>query len=299
MKNHNLASNIVSVVVVADYRMEIGLVVTLFSALRHLASNYTLDIHILGAGLSKRIIKKIERSLDTLQKPYRLRVIKISDKKFHGFRRFANTSLFTYARFLIPDLCPDISRIIYLDVDILVLDDLSELSKISLEDTILGAVVGCGVSRADHPWGIPNYAELGIPGYTPYFSAGVMIMDLEAWRKTEFANTCLEYAKKHADICIFWDQTVLNSLIAGKFTQLSEKWNQQLSTNPDDFQEEGIIHFSGPEKPWNYQSPLPARLLEHYYQELDCTAFAGWRPTARLSFFERARRKIKRTILGF
>jgi lipopolysaccharide biosynthesis glycosyltransferase len=292
-------NSVVSVVVAADYRMEIGLAVTLFSALRNLAPNCTLDIHILGAGLSARTVKKIEQSLNSLHKPYLLKIIKISDRKFQGFRRFANTSLFTYARFLIPDLCPNISKVIYLDIDILVMGDLSELFDIPLENSMVGAAVGCGVSRADHPWGIPNYLELGIPGESPYFSAGVMIMDLVAWRNAEFGKACMEYARKHADICIFWDQTVLNSLIAGQFRHIPEKWNQQLSTNPAKFREEGIIHFSGPEKPWNYQSPLPARLLELYFEELDRTAFAGWRPTVRISFFERVRRKIKRTILGF
>jgi lipopolysaccharide biosynthesis glycosyltransferase len=289
----------IPVVVVADYRVEIGLLVALYSTLRHLAPGYGLDIHLLSGSVCGRALKKIRKSLDGLGKPYSLEVIKISDEKFRNFRRFANTSLFTYARFLIPELCPDLSKALYLDIDILVLEDISVLYDTQLESHLIGASIDQVVQRADHPWGILNYKELGIPGETPYFSAGILLMNLSAWREQKFAERCMDYAERHPEICIWWDQTIMNSLLAGNFKEFSAKWNQQMTAKPYQFSENGIIHFAGPEKPWNYQSPLPARLLEHYYQELDCTAFAGWRPTARLSFFERARRKIKRTILGF
>jgi len=289
----------IPVVVVADYRVEIGLLVALYSTLRHLAPSYGLDIRLLSGSVCGRALKKIKKSLDGLGKPYSLEVIKISDEKFRNFRRFANTSLFTYARFLIPELCPDLSKALYLDIDILVLEDISVLYDTQLESHLIGASIDQVVQRADHPWGILNYKELGIPGETPYFSAGILLMNLSAWREQKFAERCMDYAERHPEICIWWDQTIMNSLLAGNFKEFSAKWNQQMTAKPYQFSENGIIHFAGPEKPWNYQSPLPARLLEHYYQELDCTAFAGWRPTARISFFERVRRKIKRTILGF
>lgn len=289
----------VPVVVVADYRVEIGLLVALYSTLRHLAPGYGLDIRLLSGGVCGGVLKKIRKSLDGLGKPYSLEVIKISDEKFRNFRRFANTSLFTYARFLIPELCPDLTKVLYLDIDILVLDDLAELYHTPLENALLGAAIDQVVERAGHPWGILNYKELGIPEEAPYFSAGVLLMNLSAWREQKFAERCMDYAERHPEICIWWDQTIMNSLLAGNFKEFSGQWNQQMTVKPYKFSENGIIHFAGPEKPWNFQSPLPARLLELYYEEVDRTDFARWRPSACISFFERARRKIKRTILGF
>ena len=294
-----LKKRLIPIVVVADYRVEVGLTVTLFSALRNLDPRYLLDIRLMSGGISSGVIKKIKRSLDSLDKPYRLEVIKISDEKFRNFRRFANTSLFTYARFLIPELCPDLSKVLYLDIDILVLDNLAELYNTSLDSCLAGAAIDQVVERADHPWGILNYKELGIPGETPYFSAGILLMNLSAWREQKFAERCMDYAERHPEICIWWDQTIMNSLLAGNFKEFSGQWNQQMTVKPYQFSENGIIHFAGPEKPWNFQSPLPARLLELYFEEVDRTDFTRWRPTARISFFERARRKFKRTILGF
>jgi lipopolysaccharide biosynthesis glycosyltransferase len=289
----------IPVVVVADYRVEIGLLVALYSTLRHLAPGYGLDIHLLSGSVCGRALKKIRKSLDGLGKPYSLEVIKISDEKFRNFRRFANTSLFTYARFLIPELCPDLSKALYLDIDILVLEDISVLYDTQLESHLIGASIDQVVQRADHPWGILNYKELGIPGETPYFSAGILLMNLSAWREQKFAERCMDYAERHPEICIWWDQTIMNSLLAGNFKEFSAKWNQQLSVNPKSFAEHGIIHFAGPDKPWNYQPNLPLKTLELYFQEIDRTNLNDWRPLKKISFVERLRQKIKRLITGF
>jgi lipopolysaccharide biosynthesis glycosyltransferase len=287
----------IPIVIVADYRVEIGLTVSLSSALRNLGSGFGLDIHLMSGGIGRGTINKIRKTLDAIGRPYKLSVVEISDERFRNFRRFANTSLFTYARFLIPEMFPDLSKVLYLDVDILVLDDLAALYQTPLEGKLVAASIDRVVERADHKWGILNHQELGIPGNTPYFSAGILIMDLCLWRDRRFAEECMDYAAKHAEICLWWDQTVMNSLIAGEFTKLDDIWNQQLTVKPERYSIVGIIHFAGPDKPWNFSPNLPQPLLDLYFQEIDRTAFAGWRP--RISFYERLRRKCKKTFLGY
>ncbi len=289
----------VPLLAVADYRMEVGLTATLHSALRNLGKGYGLDIQVLSGAIGRRTFKEIRNSLTKIEKPFRLSATPISDRQFKGFRAFANTSLFTYARFLFQDMFPDLGKVIYLDVDTLVLGDLAELYKTPLEGKCVAAAVGRSTDRADHPWGILNYKELGIPPETPYFNAGVMVMDLEAWREEKLAQKCMEYAANHSDLCIFWDQTVMNTLLAGNFVSLEGKWNQQFN-GPDKFySKEGILHFCGPDKPWNHGNLLPEDLKDLFFDELDRTALKGWRPRVKISFIERARRKFKKMLYGF
>jgi len=284
---------------VADYRMEVGMGVTLYSALRNLGKGYGLDIHLLSGAVGWPALRKLKKSLRSLNKPFRLSVIPISDKQFKGFQSFANTSLFTYARFLFPDMFPKLGKVLYVDVDALVLGDLAELYSIPLDENLVGAVLGRGTERVDHCWGVLNYKELGIPADTPYFNAGILVLDLAKWRKEDFANRCMAYAAKYPELCIFWDQTVMNTLLAGRFAQLDQKWNQQFNGPDKSYIKEGILHYCGPDKPWARGNGLPKELNELFFEELDRTAWRGWRLPIKISFGERAVRKIKRLVYGF
>jgi len=284
---------------VADYRMEVGMGVALYSALRNLGEGYGLDIHLLSGAVGWSALRKLKKSLRSLKKPFRLNIVPISDKQFKGFHSFANTSLFTYARFLFQNMFPHLGKVIYLDVDVLVLGNLAELYSIPLGENLLAAAVGRGTSRADHCWGVLNYKVLGIPPETPYFNAGVLVMDLEAWRRENFAKRCMDYAEKYPELCIFWDQTVMNTLLAGRFTHLDQKWNQQFNGPDKSYVKEGILHYCGPDKPWSFTNSLPDELNDLFFDELDKTAWRGWRPTVSISFGQRAVRKIKKTVFGF
>lgn len=298
-KEESFPTQYIPLLAVADYRMELGLCVTLHSALRHLGEGQELDIRILGGGIGWSALYKLKKSLRSLKKPFRMTVTPISDKQFHGFQAFANTSLFTYARFLFPEIFPDLGKVLYIDVDTLVLGDIGELYSWPLEGNLVGAALGRGTERVDHCWGVLNYKELGIPPETPYFNAGVLLMDLKAWRHENFAKQCMDYAAKYPELCIFWDQTVMNTLLAGRFKLVSDIWNQQFSVPDKSFTREGILHYCGPDKPWNFTNNLPKALNELYYEEIDRTAYRGWRPSPRISLRVRAVRKLKKMIYGF
>ena len=298
-QNGLLSTKFIPLLAVADYRMEVGMGVTLYSALRNLGEGYGLDIHLLSGAVGWNALRKLKKSLRSLNKPFRLSVIPISDKQFKGFQSFANTSLFTYARFLFPDIFPSLGKVVYIDVDTLILGDLAELYSTLIDGYLVAAAVGRGMERVDHCWGVLNYKELGIPADTPYFNAGVLILDLAKWRNEDFANHCMEYAAKYPEFCIFWDQTVMNTLLAGRFAQLDQKWNQQFNGPDKSYDKEGILHYCGPDKPWARGNGLPKELNDLFFDELDRTAWRGWRPPMKLSLGERAVRKIKRLAYGF
>jgi lipopolysaccharide biosynthesis glycosyltransferase len=287
------------ILTVADYRVELGLCVSLHSALFNLRNGWGLDIRLLSGAVGRFGMNKLRRSLDATGKPYRLSIIPINDSSFKSFNAFANGSLFTYARFLFPDQFPDLSKCIYLDIDLLVLGDLAELFEIPLEGKAIGAVIDRGIVNAGHIWGILNHHDLGIPPETPYFNGGVLLLDLEEWRKSNLHKRCLAYAAKYPELCMFWDQTVMNTILAGDFLILPETWNQQFQTPDKTYKVTGILHYAGPAKPWNHQSKLPVDLQRLYDIAIDRTNWAGWRPPTHMPLGERLRRKLKRIQNGF
>jgi lipopolysaccharide biosynthesis glycosyltransferase len=284
---------------VADYRVELGLCVTLHSALENLGDGWGLDIRLLSGAVGWTGLRRVRNSLAATGRPFRLTVIPIDDGRFRNFHSFANGSLFTYARFLFPDHFPDLGKCLYLDIDLLVLGDLAELYATPLDGRALGAVVDRGIVNAGHVWGVLNHRELGIDPQTPYFNGGVLLMDLELWRRTDLAGRCLQYAAAHPELCLFWDQTVMNTLLAGDFARLPEVWNQQFQSGDTRHEHAGILHYAGPEKPWNHRTNLPEELIRLYHAMIDRTAWSGWRPSAKLPSGERIRRKLKKMRHGF
>lgn len=293
-------TNWLPLLTVADYRVELGLCVTLHSALENLRAGWGLDIRLLSGAVGWRGMSRLRRSLAAIGKPYRLTVIPIDDGAFKSFHAFANGSLFTYARFLFPDRFPDLGKCLYLDVDLLVLGDLAQLFETPLEGKAIGAVIDRGIVNAGHCWGILNHQELGIPPETPYFNGGVLLLDLDAWRATELATRCLDYAAKNPKLCLYWDQTVMNTLLAGDFLQLPESWNQQFQGPDKSFREQGILHFAGPDKPWNHDpGKLPVSARDLYLNAIDHTVWQGFKAPVKLPFAERMRRKLKKIRHGF
>ncbi|MEY8222093.1 DUF4422 domain-containing protein [Enterocloster aldenensis] len=180
-------------------------------------------------------------------------------------------SVETYYRFLIPELFPNYSKIVYLDGDIIVKKDIAELFNNDIGKNLIGAChdVTCaglvnGFDEESYQY-CKNKMKLKNP--LEQFNAGVMIMNLEEIR----ANFTTEYMLKFAEDgkFKFWDQDVLNILFEGKVKWLDSAWNYFVDEKdgwrgkinqfaPKELYElyenagknPYIYHFAGNEKPW-------------------------------------------------
>ena len=93
-----------------------------------------------------------------------------------------------YLRLLIPELVPQaVHRVIYLDTDLVVLDDIQELWEMDLQGKPVGAVPDLGI-LASSRMRRQKEETLGIQEGKLYFNSGVMVMDLEAWREKQYGD---------------------------------------------------------------------------------------------------------------
>lgn len=154
----------------------------------------------------------------------------------------AQLPLPTYFRFLIPDLLLDSSKALYLDPDILVLKSIRNLWETDVSDVPLAAVQDLGCPMVHFPSKlsnyrlarkyllgvdpIPNYKELSIPGEATYFNAGVMLMNLDLWRKEKLGEKLIKFAVEHADHNVSADQYAINGLLWNRIRQIDARWNQ-------------------------------------------------------------------------
>jgi lipopolysaccharide biosynthesis glycosyltransferase len=144
-----------------------------------------------------------------------------------------------------------VRRVLYLDADIIVCDDIAPLQEKDLNGAAVGAVLDCldmKIKTGVRLW----TSEL--PSVTNYLNAGVLLIDLEKWREDRIPEKAMDYLRKYPQSPLS-DQDALNVACDGKWEQLNARWNviddlttEILGTNI----REGpaIVHFAGPLKPW-------------------------------------------------
>jgi lipopolysaccharide biosynthesis glycosyltransferase len=105
-----------------------------------------------------------------------LSLISIEDSFLQGLFVSYHIARVAYARLLMGELLPpEIDRVIYLDCDLIIRGDLSDLWNVNLEGKTVVAVR----EVTDYIW----HSKLGLPPGAPYFNNGVMLIDLDRWRK--------------------------------------------------------------------------------------------------------------------
>lgn len=165
----------------------------------------------------------------------------------------------TFGRFALARMLSEhTARILYLDADIIVRGDLSELFTLDLQGAVIGAV-----REPSDPFfwsrnGLEHVFKLGVDPWKPYFNAGVLVLDAPAVLAARVEERCLEYMALHRPLRM--DQDALNAVLADAILELPTRWNVEdyyFKSRPRRTRYRTILdaarvlHFVGDRKPWN------------------------------------------------
>lgn len=125
-------------------------------------------------------------------------------------------------RVMLPELLPDISKIIYLDADLLVNRDIKELWDTDIQDYCLAAVPDYStVNGLETPYPVANQE---VPA-SHYFNSGVLCMNLDRIRaKGNMHENILNYLEENPSARLL-DQDALNAVYGGETFLVDESWN--------------------------------------------------------------------------
>lgn len=172
----------------------------------------------------------------------------------------AHTSVSTLDRLRLPELLPTLPRVLYLDLDLVVLGDLAPLWSLDLRGYALAAKPSTspgtryGVQMIYQALGAlpPEQArarrlELHAcgPMCFPAFNAGVLLLDLDRLRRDGAVPRLLDFVHR----CAMNDQDALNAWVRGDYLRLGTEWNAAPRQDPT--ANARIVHFVGPVKPWH------------------------------------------------
>lgn len=138
----------------------------------------------------------------------------------HVTKEFAQWPSTVYGRLFLPSLLPEEKRVLYLDIDVLVVRDLSEVFAASLGSSLLGAVYQRQDAVAAR-W----KQRLGIPPPYPYFNSGVLLMDLKGMRREGTEKRLADYLRRHEGELVCPDQDVLNAVLYDRVRGVHPQWN--------------------------------------------------------------------------
>ncbi|BCL38070.1 glycosyltransferase family 8 protein [Nostoc sp. MS1] len=275
-----LDNNSLVVVCGADDNYAIPLTVTLYSAVANLEKGCTLYLYIIDGGITKQSKQRIQRVLNV--EHINLHLKWLSASSFTSLSHIKTpdwVSVATYLRLLIPDILPDhFDKAIYLDSDLLVKGNLKDLWNQEMGQHALLACSDLVIPYVSCNLGIMNYKELGLAPNSPYFNAGVLVMNLPRWREEQISQKIFRYFSEYPEYVRMGDQEGLNAILANNWGKLNPKWNviahildydnwidspfkQEIRPIKDDLLHKPyIIHFAGGEKPWKIGCEHPAQL---------------------------------------
>jgi lipopolysaccharide biosynthesis glycosyltransferase len=293
------------VVLAADERFAMPLAVTIRSVLERLATNCNPQIYVLDGGITDETKVRLTRSWP--DRPYELTWVTVNPAVFAGMPISGHASVVNYYRLMTPWLLPDVNKVIFLDADLLVIRDLTALWQSKMDSRPCLAVQDCAApymdasvalknySRCGRHLGattpVSNYRALGLNPHDAYFNSGVLVLDLEAWRREDLPRQVLLCLERNKDHVRWWDQYALNVVLAGRWGLLDPRWNQgshihafpTWSQSPYDrhvYQQVRddpfIVHFTTRHKPWVPSCLHPRR--REFFDVVDRTDWAAWRP---------------------
>jgi lipopolysaccharide biosynthesis glycosyltransferase len=267
----------------ADRHYARPLTVLFHSILTHVRPDLEIEFHVLDGGVTRWQKRRITRSLKPGRWAITWHAMKAESGVLAGFPVFGHVSLATYYRLLIPRLVKS-DKAIYIDADTVVLKDIGSLWAESVQGCHLLAVQEGSVTSAGL---LPGVKEYGLPPDHPRLSAGVLVMNLDAWRRDDPFEELRKYLLRFGGQVQFWDQDALNIVLADRWRAVPRCWNYlvdcgtPLAGSRESFldrlrKEACIVHYASSTKPWHYYADHPAK--EIYFKALDETVWRGWRP---------------------
>lgn len=246
-----------------NYAQHLGVV--LCSIFENKSKNYFINVYFIDGGISQE--NKDKLNILEIKYSFKIKYLYLQIENYKDLFISDHITQAAYYRILIPNLIDEkISKILYLDCDLVVEGDLIELFEMNISNYFIGAV-------EENVIGLKQ--NLGMKEETPYFNSGVMLINLKKWREFNISNITITFIRENPQKIKLWDQDALNAVLAGKCLILPKQFNLLTSEieNISNINNPVIIHFSSHIKPWLFNGRNP--FDDNYFYYLNMTPWSN------------------------
>lgn len=295
----------VSVAFICDSHYVTPTAVAITSLICNKNPNTYYDIYLIVANLSEMEIEKFNEFKGSNAD---IHIIKASLKKYERLHKHEYVTAATYLKFDLPDLIPNQDKVLYLDGDVVIQKDLSDLFETDIKDYFAGVVKD--ITQINNDLNIKNY-----------FNAGVMLLNLKLMREND-ASTALFNIGTSEKKLKFQDQDCFNIYFNNKvkllpviynlfydfFLQYKYKYtleyiNKRFGTNYSSFnnikEASFIIHMVGGYKPWIYFNSVFISEWDKYFKKSPLKHHKLKRKSMKLIKFILSHKLIRKSYFFF
>ena len=219
-----------------------------------------IELTLLCYGLPTKLKRRFLRFTKKIH--ITVHICEVNGEKTEGFKLMEHLTQTTYSRFEIPNLFAG-GRVLWLDIDTVVLKDLRPFYEQELNDALVAAAPGNNVAK--------HLSRLGLNGGCTYFNAGVVLYDLDRIREAyPDPDHLYEIYRENEERIWLLDQDVLNlayahrvKLDTGRVYNRMVVFTQPLTRDEmkELEQEAALVHYIRAVKPWNPGYPGAAAAI--------------------------------------
>ena len=263
-----MEKNIIPICFAIDDAYTPFLAVALQSLIDNASKEYNYCIKVLHTNVKEEHMKQIKKyeneyvNIEFVDLNYYLEKVK---DKLYTRDYYTNT---TYFRLFLPELYPQYDKILYLDSDITIVGDISELYNTDMGTNLVAAAPD---DIIQYNKVFQDYAELvvGVESYTKYFNAGVLLMNLDQLRKFKFQEKFI-YLLTTVRFSVAQDQDYLNRLCKGRVTLVDRQWDCMPLVNATTKREDiKLVHYNFAYKPWHFEDVLYKEFFWEYAKKTE------------------------------
>ncbi|KAK1555691.1 hypothetical protein Q3G72_030033 [Acer saccharum] len=259
-----------------------GSMAAVLSVLQHSSCPQNIAFHFV-ASATKTNITYLRATISASFPYLQFRVYSFDDSSVSGLIstsiRSALDCPLNYARSYLANLLPlCVRRVVYLDSDLVLVDDITKLAETDLgNNSVLAAPEYCNANFTSYftPsfWSNPSLSLTFANRKACYFNTGVMVIDLDRWRGGDYTTKIEEWMELQKRMRIYELGSLPPFLLvfAGNIVPVDHRWNQH-GLGGDNFRglcrdlhpgPVSLLHWSGKGKPWarldaNRPCPLDA-----------------------------------------
>ena len=227
---------------------------------------YEYEINVLNTDISKenkeKIVRLEEDGYKIIFRNVSKQIEKIEKELASRLRDYYSLSI--YYRIFIPNLFKEYDKVLYLDADIVIVDDVAKLFNIEMGDDLLAGTTDGVVRLVDE---FKDYVvdAVGVDKWDDYINSGVLVMNTKGLRKAKIEEKFLYLLTKYNFDTVAPDQDYLNALCKNRITHFEKYWDFMPNVD-EDYKDEDLhlIHYNMFQKPWNYPDMRCAEYFNKY-----------------------------------
>ena len=211
-------------------------IVSMTSAIEN-NKEHEIEFIIIYSNLSDKNIEKLQTLQNNAEKTsqVKLRLLQVDESMFKDLPVAHWLTVQAWFRTKLPELCPDLDKVLYLDCDTLILGDLQELFSTDIGENFLAGVKDV--------WGVDKYVKELSMKSNVYVNTGMVLFNTKYCRQEKFFDKIVEFTVNNPKLIHFSDQDSVNKVVDEKKVILHPKFDYM-----DTWWKGGYYEFEGKEE---------------------------------------------------